>query len=141
VVAETRALLLSLPKDSAYFGLVHADLHVGNLLFEGEHLNVIDFDDTGWAFWIHDFAAALAYETEREEYESIRDAMFEGYVEARSLPPRIHDLLSPFIQMRFAGVANWVMERADNPMLRKEGPEWIAGFCRSIRKLRESEGK
>ncbi|MGV3618071.1 MAG: phosphotransferase enzyme family protein [Fimbriimonas sp.] len=140
VIAEAQALLNSLPQDSAYFGLLHADLHVGNLLFEGEDLNVIDFDDTGWGFWMHDFSAALAYETERDEYEAIRDAMFEGYAEARPLPPRARELLSPFIQLRFFGVGNWVMERADNPLLRKEGPEWIAGFCQSIRKLRGTEG-
>lgn len=130
-----RKLLNELPKNPANFGLIHADLHVGNLLFEDGQLNVIDFDDTGWAFWMYDFAAALAYETLREEYATIRDAMFAGYAEVRPLPPGAETLIAPFIQLRYAGVANWVMERSDNPSLREAGPAWIADFCRSIRKV------
>lgn len=132
-----RKLLNELPKDSANFGLIHADLHVGNLLFENGDLNVIDFDDTGWAFWMHDFAAALAYEAGREEYPAIQDAMFAGYAEARPLPPDAEGLIGPFIQLRCAGVSNWVMERSDNPSLREAGPTWIAEFCRVIRKIDE----
>jgi Ser/Thr protein kinase RdoA (MazF antagonist) len=130
-----RKLLNELSKSPANFGLIHADLHVGNLLFENGQLNVIDFDDTGWAFWMYDFAAALAYEVARDEYETIRDAMFAGYAEVRPLPPGAEALIAPFIQLRYAGVANWVMERSDNPSLREVGPDWIADFCRSIRKV------
>lgn len=136
VDAMARELLQSIPQDAANFGLVHADLHVGNLLFDNGVLSVIDFDDTGWAFWMHDFAAALAYESPRDEYPAIRDAMFAGYEETLPLPPQAHALLSPFIQLRYLGVSDWVMSRSDNPQLREVGPSWIADFCGSIRNLR-----
>jgi Ser/Thr protein kinase RdoA (MazF antagonist) len=136
-----RELLTSLPRDGENFGLIHADLHVGNLLFEEDRLSVIDFDDLGWGFWLYDFAAALAYETMRDEYPTIRDAMLGGYASVRPLPPEAERLLPAFVQLRYAGIANWVMERSDNPMLRERGPEWISGFCRAIRKQGEWAGR
>ncbi len=134
--AMARELLNAIPKDAANWGLIHADLHVGNLLFEGEHLNVIDFDDLGWGYWLSDFAAALAYETMREEYPTIRDVMLGGYAEVRPLPPDAERLLPRLIQTRCYSVIDWVLQRSDNPMLRAEGPAWIEGFCATIRKQR-----
>ncbi len=38
------------------FGLVHADIRLANLLVDGEHVRVIDFDDCGWSWFMYDFA-------------------------------------------------------------------------------------
>ena len=141
VDAATRALFARLPKDEANYGIIHADLHVGNLLFEDDKLNVIDFDDTGWGFWMYEFAASLAYETIREDGAAIREAMFEGYASERPLPPRATELIGPFIQHRFASISNWVLERSDNPMLREQGPSWITHFCEGILAARKIGGQ
>jgi len=139
VDAEARALLNALPRDPSRFGLIHADMHAGNVLFEDDHVNVIDWDDTGWAFLYYDFASALAYESDRPEYAEVRDGMLEGYASVIPLPPDCEKLIAPFIRLRIAGVANWVLERSDNPMIRERAPEWLAMFGRMIRGIR-SEG-
>src|SRR5271154_671527 len=45
--------------DPAIFGMIHADLHDGNLLSDGERLTVIDFDDCAFGWFAYDIAVAL----------------------------------------------------------------------------------
>lgn len=134
--ATARALLPRLPKTPDSFGLIHADLHVGNLLFEDGQLNVIDFDDTGYAFLLHDFASALAYQVAKPNYIEVRDALTQGYEEFRTLPPGFDELLNPFLRMRLAGISKWLLERTDNPKFRTIAPEWTHSLMESARMLR-----
>jgi Ser/Thr protein kinase RdoA (MazF antagonist) len=132
-----RELLASLPRDAEWFGLIHSDLHLGNVLFEGDELNVIDFDDTGFGFWLYDFAAALCYAVDSDDYPEFRDAMLESYQEVRKLPPQTRELLPPFIRLRAAGIANWVLSRPDNPWFRENGAGFVHKLCDRIRVVRE----
>ena len=43
------------------FGLVHADLRLANLLVEDEKVNVIDFDDCGYSWFMYDFGTAVSF--------------------------------------------------------------------------------
>jgi Ser/Thr protein kinase RdoA (MazF antagonist) len=47
------------------FGLTHADIRLANLLIEGTHTKVIDFDDCGFSWYLYDCATALSW-LERE---------------------------------------------------------------------------
>ncbi|MGB7160113.1 MAG: phosphotransferase [Tepidisphaeraceae bacterium] len=38
------------------FGMIHADLHGGNLLFHGRTVRAIDFDGCGWGHYLYDLA-------------------------------------------------------------------------------------
>ncbi len=134
--AET--MLRELPQTPENFGLIHGDMHVGNVLFEDDHLNVIDFDDTSFAFYLYDFSAILAYEAPKPNYLEVRDGLFRGYESVRPLPPRTDELLPLFIQSRLAGVSDWVLARMDNPRMREKGPDFIAYLCDSIRAVQRS---
>jgi Ser/Thr protein kinase RdoA (MazF antagonist) len=136
VDAQSRRMLRSYPKTAETFGLIHADLHVGNLLFEDGHLNIIDFDDTGWAFLLYDFAATLAFQVSRPNYREVRAALLEGYAQVRPLPPGTEELLDPFIRMRLTGVCGWMIDRADNPGLRAMCRNWVHEQCGWIETLR-----
>jgi len=130
---EARDLLNRLPRDAANFGLIHADLHQGNVLFDGDEIHVIDFDDLGYGFWLYDFSAALCFMVEEDEYPQVRDALLNGYSKVRPLPPGTEELLPAFIRLRAAGIANWILNRTDNPMFRERAREYVHGFCTSIR--------
>lgn len=132
----TRGLLASLPREADWFGLIHSDLHLGNVLFEGDELNVIDFDDTGFGFWLYDFAAALCYSVGAENYLELQEAMQCGYAQIRELPPQTRELLSPFLRLRAAGIANWVLGRPDNPWFRENGAGFVHKLCDRIRAVR-----
>lgn len=132
---ESRPLLKSLELSCASYGLIHADLHQSNVLFDGNETHAIDFDDLGWGFWIFDFAAALAYQVGGSAYEDVREQMLAGYEELRFLPPRTRELLSAFTRMRLMQVCIWVMSRRDNPKIREMGHCWVEEMCRKIRLL------
>ena len=44
-------------KGSDRFGLVHADLRLANVLFDGDDAYVIDFDDSGFSWFMYDLAS------------------------------------------------------------------------------------
>lgn len=130
---EARSLLKSLPRDSSYYGLIHSDLHHGNVLFEDDDIHVIDFDDLGYGFWIYDFAAALSFRVKEEGFAETRDALLDAYAQVRPLPPRTEELLPAFIRLRCAGIANWMINRQDNPKIREELGQWVHSLADKIR--------
>ena len=69
------------------WGLIHGDLGVdANLLFWHGDPRPIDFDDSGYGYWIFDLATALEYCWEEASFPRYRDALLDGYAEFRSLP-------------------------------------------------------
>lgn len=47
-------------QQASRFGLIHADLRLANLLVDGELTRIIDFDDCGFGWYLHDLASALS---------------------------------------------------------------------------------
>ena len=80
------------------YGLIHADLGLdANLLFWGGEARAIDFDDSGFGYWIYDLAIALEHCRDDAAYPQYRDALLEGYAEFRSLPQEQLDQLDLFL--------------------------------------------
>lgn len=57
--ASARADLARHASRDRSWGLIHADLHAGNLMADGSALTVIDFDDSGFGYYMFDFAASV----------------------------------------------------------------------------------
>jgi Ser/Thr protein kinase RdoA (MazF antagonist) len=69
------------------FGLIHADLGVdANVLFRHGEARAIDFDDSGFGYWIYDLAIALEHCWEDPRLPEYRDALLNGYSKIRPLP-------------------------------------------------------
>ena len=56
---ELYAELSSLSIGPDRFGRIHADLHLGNLMANDDHVTVIDFDDAGYGWFAYELAVAL----------------------------------------------------------------------------------
>jgi Ser/Thr protein kinase RdoA (MazF antagonist) len=70
--------------DADRFGLVHADLRLANVLVEGDGIQVIDFDDCGFSWYLYDLACALTF----NEAHADVDELIAGWVEAyRTVEP------------------------------------------------------
>ncbi len=68
--------MLSLPKDRDSYGLIHSDLHQWNMLFDGEFLWPIDFDNVHYDWFLSDFTTVIinavvcqGYHYRKGEYE------------------------------------------------------------------------
>jgi Ser/Thr protein kinase RdoA (MazF antagonist) len=74
-------------KGSDVYGLNHADLGTkANVLFHGREARPIDFDDSGFGYWVYDLAMPLADWEGEDVWLTYRDSLLEGYMEMRSIP-------------------------------------------------------
>src|SRR6185312_7496739 len=54
-IAETvQRAMRELGNGSDVFGLIHGDLHQGNYLFHKGKVHAIDFDTSGWGYFVYD---------------------------------------------------------------------------------------
>jgi Ser/Thr protein kinase RdoA (MazF antagonist) len=100
-----RTVMARLGSEPDAFGLIHADLHLENALFDGDAVRVIDFDDCGFGYWLYDIAVPLWEYRGRPDYAGIRTALLDGYADSRELPDVTH--LDDFIATRDVALGLW----------------------------------
>jgi Ser/Thr protein kinase RdoA (MazF antagonist) len=110
-----RAALIRYGRDPATFSLIHADLHPGNVLIDGERLAVIDFDDTAFGWHLYDLAVALRAYDDDADYPLYRDACLRGYCRVRRLPTGALELLPMFLLIRALAQLGWMHQRPELP--------------------------
>ncbi len=85
--AEAAALgaLAVVPRTSSDWGLIHADLRPSNIMIDGGELTVIDFDDSGFGWFMYDFASALTFMEHLPQAPTMAQEWVTGYAEVRPL--------------------------------------------------------
>lgn len=113
--------------------IIHADMHGGNVLWNEDHLSVIDFDDCGFGLPIQDFATALYYFDTPEQ-----DAAFkEGYKSVAPLPECSERELKMFFLQRRIVLLNYLYETS-NLEHKSLIPEYQVETLRRIRSYLDS---
>lgn len=85
-------------------GLIHADLHLGNALFQGGEVKLIDFDDCGTGPRLYELAVALWELRDAPDQAVFRDALLDGYRTHREIDAA-H--LDDFIALRQVAFDLW----------------------------------
>jgi Ser/Thr protein kinase RdoA (MazF antagonist) len=84
--AQVQGMLAVLGTGRAAWGMIHADLHPGNMLWQQGRVGAIDFDDCGTGPYLFDLAVAL-YEWTAGGIDPGRyDAVLTGYTRVHTLP-------------------------------------------------------
>ena len=87
VARQFRQLTDAWGKGPEVYGLIHADMGVdANVLFWRGEPHIIDFDGSGFGYWMYDLAVALEHIREDPAFPRYRDALLDGYAEHRALP-------------------------------------------------------
>jgi Ser/Thr protein kinase RdoA (MazF antagonist) len=81
VAARVQAVLAQLSTDPAVHGLVHADLHLGNVLDHHGQARPLDFDDAAWGHYALDLAITVD-----SVPEPLHPVLLGGYRTVRPLP-------------------------------------------------------
>jgi Ser/Thr protein kinase RdoA (MazF antagonist) len=102
------------------FGLIHADLHQENYLFERGQVRAIDFDDCGWGHFVYDLTVTLSELKWRPDYAARRAGLLRGYRAVRPLPAEHERYLEVFQGLRLLQLTLWFLEQRDHPAF----PEW-----------------
>jgi Ser/Thr protein kinase RdoA (MazF antagonist) len=114
-------IMQQLGKGPDVFGLIHADAHLDNVLFDGQHTRLIDFDDCGFGYRIYDVAVALWQLRHRDDYPTFNEAFVRGYTEHRPLPTEQTAHLDAFIAAREVAFGLWFVGMAESrPSFRNE---------------------
>jgi Ser/Thr protein kinase RdoA (MazF antagonist) len=93
-------------------GLIHADLLRENVLVNGRSVSLIDFDDSGFGFRLHDLGTALLQTFRQPEQPQIRAALLAGYGTDDD------ETVQAFTLARSLASVGWIMPRLqpDDPI-------------------------
>lgn len=86
-------------------GLIHADVLRENVLVNGRSVSLIDFDDAGFGFRLHDLGTALVQTVRHAEHPQLRDALMAGYGTADV------EMVEAFTLARALASVGWTMPR------------------------------
>jgi Ser/Thr protein kinase RdoA (MazF antagonist) len=110
VARQARQLFDAWGKGPDVYGLIHADLGVdANCLFWAGEARAIDFDDSGFGYWMYDLAVSLEHVREDASYPAFRDALLGGYAELRSLPDEQLRQLEFFLASFYVYLGLWAV--------------------------------
>ena len=118
------------------FGLIHSDLHLGNLMADGSNLTLIDFDDAGFGWFSHELACALHPGLGQPWFGDARAALVEGYSSVCPVTDDEIKSIDAFLAVRSLMIVGWLDARRELPAyayfpLVVEGAEAAANsWCR-----------
>ena len=101
-VGRVQAVLARLGQDPAGYGLIHADLHLGNVLDHYGQARPIDFDDAAWGHYALDLAIAAD-----DIPEDLHQVLLDGYQTVRPLPPGYEEHQAALLAARRLYLAMW----------------------------------
>lgn len=127
-------------QDAQRFGLIHADLRLANLLIDGEQTQIIDFDDCGFGWYMHDLAAALSFHEHHRDAPRWIDHWLRGYT--RIAQPDALDLqiLPTLIIQRRLQLLAWTGSHRGTPTVEGLGSAWVAGTVQLCRNYLQGRG-
>jgi len=133
VAEHLGGVMQQLGEDPDAFGLIHADAHLDNVLFDGDRTPLIDFDDRGFGYRIYEVAVALWELRHRSDYSSFEEAFVRGYTRHRPLPPEQRRHLDAFIAAREVAFGLWLVGMAESrASFREQLPTELAHIERSL---------
>jgi Ser/Thr protein kinase RdoA (MazF antagonist) len=111
----------------ATFGLIHADLRLTNLVIDDDRLQVIDFDDCGFGWYLYDFAAAVSFMEHEPHVPDLLDAWVAGYRTVAPLTDSEVEMIPIFIMLRRMLLTAWIGSHPDATVARQMGEEYTHG--------------
>lgn len=141
VADQLQQVMFELGTGPDVYGLIHADLHMDNVLLRDGEARAIDFDDSGFGYWTYDFAAALCDWQGAEEWPCYRDALLGGYAQIRPLPEAQLAHLDLFMAARHVSVVLWAIDLAQvNARFRGGAGQWLEWAVGQVKGFLDGQG-
>lgn len=132
-IEKARHLIESLDKSPEQFGMVHSDLHFGNIICDGEKYAVIDFGDCGMGYYLMDIAVTEAEFKDYCNADLLISAFREGYRDRRGYFPRSEDVRT-FEVMSSLLLLEWIFE-SESDRVREDKAKWITQIVKTIQEI------
>jgi len=119
------------------FSLIHADLDPGNIIHDRGELALIDFDDSAYGWHMYDVASALIEYCTDSDFEALRAAMLDGYLEHRPLVQKDLEMLPAFLLLRGMATLGWYHDRPEHTGSRdlQNLRDWILERCETVHQM------
>jgi Ser/Thr protein kinase RdoA (MazF antagonist) len=103
------------------FGLAHCDLRLSNLLLHQRTLNVIDFDDCGFSWYMYDAAASLSFYEHLPQVPSLVQHWLEGYRTVSAIGWAEEEEIPTFLMLRRLMLVAWVGSHSETALAQSLG--------------------
>lgn len=139
VLQRVNGELSSYGQDEKRYGLIHADLRLANLLVDHEQTHVIDFDDCGFGWYMHDLAAALSFYEHHERLNDWVEHWLAGYAAVTRLSAYDIAMIPTFIIQRRIQLLAWTGSHAETLQARSLGVNWAQQSVELCRRYLNNE--
>lgn len=112
------------------YGLIHADMRLGNLLVDGDRVTLIDFDDCGFCWFTYDFAAAISFHETHATVPALRSAWLEGYQAVRVLTDADIAAMDSMVMLRRMALLAWIGSHAETALAEQHRHGFADGTAR-----------
>jgi len=137
-IARVGSQLQRFGKDPSRYGLIHADLRLTNLLLHQGETRVIDFDDCGMGWYLHDLAAAISFVEHHPRAADWVDNWIKGYEQVAHISDEEMAIVPTLLIQRRIQLLAWVGSHAQTEMALSLGPQWADHSVRLCRRYLET---
>jgi Ser/Thr protein kinase RdoA (MazF antagonist) len=124
-----RTRLAAFGTGPARYGLVHADTRLANLLVHEGSVAVIDFDDSGFSWYLYDLGTAVSFFEHSPEVPALVDSWLDGYRRAGELSAEDQAEIWTFIMLRRLLLLAWIGSHRSVDIAAELGPGYTQGSC------------
>ncbi len=111
------------------YGLVHADTRLANLLVHEGSVSVIDFDDSGFSWYLYDLGTSVSFFEHAPEVPALVDSWLEGYGKAGQLSAEDQAEIWTFIMFRRLLLVAWIGSHRAVDIAAELGAGYTQGSC------------
>lgn len=109
------------------WGLIHADLRLANILVENDTIKVIDFDDCGSGWYLHDLASSISFIEHKEIVPDLINAWLKGYKKVMPFTDTDFEEIDTFILMRRLQLMAWLASHKESGPVAELSVGYLAG--------------
>jgi Ser/Thr protein kinase RdoA (MazF antagonist) len=127
--ATLRARLAAFGHGPGRYGLVHADTRLANLLVDDGSVSVIDFDDSGFSWYLYDAGTSVSFFEHEPHVPELVDAWLTGYRRVLGLPAEDEAEIWTFILFRRLLLVAWIGSHTAVDIARELGAGYTRDSC------------
>lgn len=137
-IARVGSTLAEFGKEPRNYGLIHADLRLTNLLLHKGETRVIDFDDCGFGWYLHDLAAAISFVEHHPRAAEWVDHWIRGYEQVAHITDAEMEKVPTLLIQRRIQLLAWAGSHAETEMAQSLGLQWADHSVRLCRRYLET---
>jgi Ser/Thr protein kinase RdoA (MazF antagonist) len=111
------------------YGLVHADIRLANLLVDDGTVSVIDFDDSGFGWYLYDAGTTVSFFEHAPHVPEVLDSWLSGYRRVLDLPAADEAEIETFVLYRRLLLVAWIGSHTAVDIAQQLGAEYTRGSC------------